>query len=235
MGVSSGGPMSDIPICPAAFRNTATVGDSQVYREARKATLDALGTASLKSSRRLLQTSIPASTLTPVMLPPGQAPHKPIGDRITHASDDRNGRRRRLEMLEHIVRRRDDQVWLPSDHLAGKLGIVFRPPFAGVSRDNEVLSLDVTEPAKLLEQRSPGRNAPGFSEFGHRVGRMHNRDVVDFHRLLRIGGNRPRNQYAAHQSCELSAPHPACQDGCKSAFDAVRSPTGPGAALWALS
>ena len=108
---------------------------------------------------------------------------------------------------------------------------MFRLPFTGISLDNEVLSLDVTEPTKLLEQRSPGRNAPGLSEFGHRVRRVDNRDVVDLLRLLRVSAKRPRNRHATGQRDELPPPHPEGHGGGKSAFDVALPGSGHGAAF----
>jgi hypothetical protein len=70
---SSNEPASEIPALLAASRTLTPPNSSHTVRDPRNRVLDSFGIASSRNPRRFPQISDPASTLTPVILPPSRA------------------------------------------------------------------------------------------------------------------------------------------------------------------
>jgi hypothetical protein len=58
------------------------------------------------------------------------------------------------------IRNCDDHVRVAADHLASEIGIALGPALGGIPLHGEVLSLDITQPAQLLENRLVETKSP---------------------------------------------------------------------------
>jgi len=107
-------------------------------------------------------------------------------------------------VLDHAGPNREDQVRLLANYFAGQLGIMFSPSRPGVSLDDDILSLDIAEPAQFLKKRDKTRGSC-FTQVSHRGRRVNDRNVIDLLRLLRLRAHcRGRNQQTGY---ELPPPH----------------------------
>ena len=174
--------------CPAFVPRRAPPGhlrSSTSPSDETKTTLRRLGTALDSSSRRLAQTSTPASTLTPVMLPPGRARFeiKPKPNGVAGKRYDRDRRCRRLEAKGHRRSRGGNHIGICGDHFSCNLletsGLILHPI------DNEVFTFDVAE-------------APQFFKEGCRNGVASDPEIFDFHRQWPRGASSARAAARRH-------------------------------------
>jgi hypothetical protein len=93
--------------------------------------------------------------------------------------------------------------------LPGQIGITLVMPLGGIAFDDQILSFDVSQAAKLTEERAPCAPPASFRKKGSRDCRMENRYPAPRCRLLRPRRERPR-RCAAEQRDEL-APFPLTQ------------------------
>src|SRR5215510_593935 len=95
----------------------------------------------------------------------GQAGDKAKADRIRHHSNDRDSGRQWFEKLHPAVRDRKNHVRLRAKHITCRL---HRRSLDGISLHDQVASLDIPEPTKFAEKRSPEWKTAGFSGFRYR-------------------------------------------------------------------
>ena len=67
-------------------------------------------------------------------------------------------------------------------------------PLARVPLNDQILSLYITEPPEFAEERLEGHNTAGFVHHCEGTRRRNDRNPVDFRRLLRRRGERPRDR-----------------------------------------
>src|SRR5208282_3717887 len=102
------------------------------------------------------------------------------------------------------IAKRNSHVRVPFDDLASEVVKALGPPLAGIALDGEVLSLDVAQPAQLLEKRPPeGRSRLTDVSDGTRGD--DDRNPVMLRRLLRQRRRDCSREQQTHR--EIAPPH----------------------------
>src|SRR5882672_2163475 len=106
-------------------------------------------------------------------------------NRIAGHRNDRYGGRCLFESDHHPISKRQDKIRIASCDIAGELRVDIGTSLAGITLDNQVLSLYVAEPADFQEKLAPEPIAATFGQLGDRPQWMQYRDPVHLRRLLR--------------------------------------------------
>src|SRR6266568_2888061 len=136
-----------------------------------------------------------------------EAGDQPRLQRIYHERNNRYCTGCRLEDDHDGVGSGDNHIRLAGDDLPGQVGIALVMSLGGIPFDNQILSFNVTQAAKLPEKRTPCAPPTRFGKECSRDCRMENRYPLLRCRLLRACRERPRDYSAANKRNELAPPH----------------------------
>jgi len=109
-------------------------------------------------------------------------------NRTAKGSNDRNRGGCRLEIEDEVIANGNNHIRITTHDVAGQFRIVLGTPFAGISLNQYVLPLDVSQAAEFGENRTNGWREARLGECGDWVRGMNDGDAVNFSALLRMGG-----------------------------------------------
>src|SRR5262245_30608688 len=109
-----------------------------------------------------------------------QAGDEAKADRIRQNRNDRDSGGQWFKK-KHPRRERENRVWLRANHITCQL---HRRSLDGISLHDQVASLDIPEPTKFAEERSPEWKTAGFSGFRYRDTIRNNGNTMDIRGLL---------------------------------------------------
>jgi hypothetical protein len=155
----------------------------------------------------------PASTLTPVRLPPGRArlAIRPLAIGSLVIPTIGVGGRRKERFYEFIQVRNDD-IGLAAHHLGGQCGKTVRAALGRIPFDNEVAAFAMTQPfQRFVEPPYPERPGGGC-ELICRNPRMNEGKTILLPRLLRPCDKWPRGSSASDKADKSAPFHLICPE-----------------------
>src|SRR6516164_7130353 len=120
--------------------------------------------------------------------------HDARWNRITHGANNGDRVCRGFETQNESCRSRYDNIRFRAHYLAAELGIALLLYPAGVWRDDQIDSLDVTKAAQLLEKRGVVWIAPTFAHVSNGGRGVNEGDAMRLYSLLRARHHRPRGR-----------------------------------------
>src|SRR5262249_20788364 len=115
---------------------------------------------------------------------PRKARHESSGNRVGGYRHNRDRCRRRFEGQCERPGSRENKVGATANDIAGEIGIVLEPPLPEVSLHFEILPLNKSVAAQLLEKRAVERMTR--VDVRYFVSRTDDRNASHFDRLLRV-------------------------------------------------